>query len=335
MNHSKMMGRVGMATLMLLGLTACGKGTGVGETEEGSLVLGASEATATVTRAVAPGARMLVIDGFAGNVALTGVDDDVARLTFTKQARGNDETAARRALGRIHIEENGDEATYRFALRADAPKVSRVDVTGTVPRGTTLRILLNNGNVALTDLQGSVSVNGENGDVQITGAGAAVEVATRNGSIAVGMARLTPEARVRLTTVNGDLTLALPPDASARVDARTNAGEIRADGLTFAERSLDPVGAGGHFRGTLGAGDAVVELRTENGDVTLYAGSLKAAPPRPAVTPADTTAAPADALATPADTTAMPAAQSPPPDTTAAPGSLTPPDTTGMERSRP
>ena len=330
MNHSKMMGRVGMATLMLLGLAACGKGTGVGETEEGSLVLGTSEATETVTRAVAPGDRTLVIDGFAGNVALTGVDDDVARLTFTKHARGNDEKAARRALGRIRIEESGDETTYRFALRADAPRVSRVDVTGMVPRGTTLRILLKNGNVTLTDLEGPVTVNGENGNVRIAGAGAAVEVETRNGSIAVGMTRLAPDAVVRLATVNGDLTLALPPDASARVEARTNAGEIRAEGLVFADRSLDPVGAGGRFHGRLGSGGAVVELKTENGNVTMRAGLLDAAPSPADATPADTTAMPADSLAMPADTTATPF------DSTTTPAGMTsPPDTTETGRRRP
>ncbi len=332
MNYSKMIGHSGLVVLLLLGLAACGKGAGVGETEEGSLVLGTAEATATVTRMVAPEGRTLEIDGFAGDVTLAAAEDDVARLTFTKHARGNDKAAAERALRRIHIEESGDETAYRFVLRAEAPRLSRVDVTGTVPLGTTLRINLPNGDVQLAGPDAPVTVKGENGDVRITGAGAAVEVATRNGSIAVGVARLAPDAEVRLTTVNGDLTLALPPDASARVDARTNAGEIRADGLVLAERSLDPVGAGGHFRGTLGVGGAVVEMKTENGDITIYAGPLKAAPPRPAVTPADTTAVPADTLATPADTTVMPAAQPPPPDTTAAPGRLTPPDTTGMER---
>ncbi|WP_456428410.1 DUF4097 family beta strand repeat-containing protein [Rhodocaloribacter sp.] len=322
MNHSKTMLRVrtGLVTLLFLGLAACGKGTGVGETEEGSLVLGTSEATETVTRAVAPGDRTLVIDGFAGNVALTGSDDDVARLTFTKHARGDGEKAARRALGRIRIEESGDEATYRYGLRADAPRVSRVDVTGTVPRGTTLRILLKNGNVTLTGLEGPVSVNGENGNVRIAGAGAAVEVETRNGSIAVGMARLAPDAVVRLATVNGDLTLALPPDASARVEARTNAGEIRAEGLVFADRSLDPVGAGGRFHGRLGSGGAVVELKTENGNVTMREGVLDAAP------------MPADSTATPADTMATPAVPALPPDTTAGPGFIASPDTTEAGR---
>ena len=320
-----MTGRLGATTLMLLGLTACGKGTGVGETEEGRLVLGTTEATETVTRAVAPENRTLVLDGFSGHVALTGSADEVARLTFTKHARGDGESAARRALERIRIEESGDETTYRFALRADAPRVSRVDVTGTVPKNATLRILLQNGHVTLAGLEGPLWVKDENGNVRISGAGARVEVETHNGNVAVGMARLAPEARVNLTTVNGDLTLALPPDASARVEARTKAGEIRVEGLAFAERSLDPVGAGGHFRGKLGSGGAVVTLKTENGAVAMRAGALEPAP-----MPADTTAMPAPPPS--ADTTAMPDVPAPAPDTTAGPGFIAPPDTTGTGR---
>ncbi|RMF59990.1 MAG: hypothetical protein D6746_07445, partial [Bacteroidetes bacterium] len=256
-----------LATLMLL--AGCQQGPDVGQTEGGSLVLGSAEVQDTITRAVAPGTRTLVLDGFSGQVTLRGADDEVARLVFTKQARGRDAGEAQKNLERIRIEERGDEQTYRYEMRAGRPEVSRVDVEGTVPRGIALQIVLQSGNVALDSLAGRIMVTNENGNVRITGAGAGVMVETANGNLSLGMARLPAGETVRLTTDNGTIVLALPAGASARVEAGTRAGEIRVEGLDFADRSFEPQGAGGHFQGRLGTGAATVTLRTENGDIHL------------------------------------------------------------------
>ncbi|QXD14650.1 DUF4097 family beta strand repeat protein [Rhodocaloribacter litoris] len=294
-------------------LAGCQQGADVRQTEEGSLVLGSAEVQEAVSRAVAPGARTLVLDGFAGDVVLTASVDAVARFTFTKRARGDDAGAARRNLERIRIEESGDAQTYRYLLRADRAELSRVDVEGTVPRGATLHILLRSGNVSLDGLEGPITVTNENGNVRITGAGAGVTVQTANGNVAVGMNRLPAGESVRLTTVNGNVTLALPAAVSARIEAGTSAGEIRVDGLTFADRRLDPQGAGGHFQGRLGTGAATVTLKTENGNIVLREGPLEV-PPAGEDVPADT------AMAPPADTSAAvppgPAPVAVPPDTT-------------------
>jgi hypothetical protein len=105
-------------------------------------------------------------------------------------------------------------------------------------------------------------------------------------------------------------------------------------GLTFAQERLTPVDAGARYTAQLGGGDAVVELRTENGIVTLQAASAD---------PADDTTAPPDTLApptrpVPADSPATDGAQQQP----ASPGTLGPEpadpepvDTAGTAPARP
>jgi hypothetical protein len=122
------------------------------------------------------------------------------------------------------------------------------------------------------------------------------------------------------------LTLAVPDGASAQVVAETQAGSINVQDLQFESRRLEPQGAGARFEAQLGAGNTTVDLRTQNGTITLR--GRQPAPLMPAdsmnIEPVDTTqVVPADtAQPVPADTAA-------PPDT-----ATTTPDTSGTALNR-
>lgn len=305
-----------------MGLFGCGpqEEEEVAQTEEGSFVLGQAEVVERVSRGVSLGDRLLVLDGFRGTVRLDGAEADGAQLVFVKRARGQDDAAAREVLGGIGLEEQGDADRYTFVMRADQPVRSRVDVHGTVPPRTRLRLDFENGAVALAGVEGPVDVAHQSGGVQITDAAASVRVGIRNGDITVGMQHVPQGAEVALTTSNGDLTLALPEEASTQIAARTQAGEIRAQDLRFASRQLEPRGAGARFEAQLGDGNASVDLRTENGSIALR-GTMLALPsdslyPTPADTITDTTAVPPDTLPPDTtDTTVQDDTTAPPPDT--------------------
>ncbi len=312
---------------LALGLGACQpKDAGVSQTEEGQLVLGEVEETATAQRGVILAGRTLVLDGFRGNVWLNGTQADVASFVFTRQARGRTPEDAARALAGITLEEAGDDATFTYTLRAKAPELSRIDVTGDVPRGTTLRIQLGSGDVALSGIDGPLEVKVEGGTVVIGGAGASVTVETRNGAVDLGLYRLPAGSAVRVRATNGDLALTLPGSVAARIDAQTSAGDITTEGLTFSTRKLEPVGAGARFQGQLGSGGATVTLRTENGAVALHEGSVLRLPPRPGMLEAQPDTMKADT--TKADTTRALR----PADSLRAPIGLRPPGTEATDR---
>lgn len=312
--------------VLVLGLTACQDEPDVSQTEEGRLVLGAVQQTDTLNRSIDLAARTLVLDGFRGTIRLDGTEDrQLAHFTFAKRARGEDVAAARRILDRVTLEEAGDAQIYQYVMRSRASERSAVDVRGTVPRNAAVRIQWESGTVALSNIAGPIRVRAQGGVVQVAGAGATVDVETRNSSMDVAMARLPDTSRVNLRTANGDLALTLPATTSAQVDARTDAGDINIDGLSFADRQLSPLGAGARFEGRLGTGDARVDLRTENGAIQLREGRVLRLPDP---LPRDTLAA--DTVAT--GTTAADTTQVMPRDTTAAPlpADTTAPDTTTL-----
>ena len=259
----------------LLTLAACDRGDNISQTEEGRLVLGNAEAEEAVQRGVRLGERDLVLEGFSGSIELTGTSSEEARFTFTKRARGSDQEEAQEALRDISVEERGDDAMYRYIISSDQPQSSSVDVRGSVPAGTNLRIQMEDGMVALSAIEGPITVSGQSLEsVRIGGAAQSVNVETRNGTIALGMVRLPDTSAVRLRTTNGDLLLSLPSTAAADVEVQTAAGEIEVEGLQFQDRNLEPGDAGARFSGQLGQSGADVRLQTENGSVLLREGSV-------------------------------------------------------------
>ena len=293
----------------------------VHQTPTGQLVLGEAEVLDPLDRSVAPGGRALVFEGFNGTLDLTGSDGPDASLRFTRRARGSDDAEATEILEGVTVTEAGDATTYRFTMRAADPSLTAVDVRGSVPRGTPVRIRLATGAVTIRGVGGAVHVQIENGTVEVQEAAAPVDVRARNGTLDVGVATIGEGQLVSVETSNGAIVLALPAAANAEVEAITRVGSIADEGLPFQERRLTPEGAGARFRGQLGKGGARVVAQTSNGAVTL----------RPAPPPVDPASPPAarlprrDSLAStgpPAgDTVRTPDPVPPPADTTdGAPG---------------
>lgn len=261
-------------TVLIVGVgTACNEqgSSDIGQTEEGTLRLGSVEAVDTVSRAVAPNNRPLVLNSFRGTVHLTGDGGETAELTFIRRGRGEDVEAARSVLGDISLTEEGTSDAYTFTLDAEGDAYAAVDVRGTVPRSTDLRIERLSGPVRIEGVEGDLSIQHDDGPVNVRGAASPVEVNIDNGDVRVDFQAVPAEGTVSLRTTNGDVQVSLPPDASVRLDARTSVGSIQTQGLTLTDEQFTPLSAGGRYSASLGGGGPTVELRTENGTITIQA----------------------------------------------------------------
>lgn len=294
------LGCLSLAFLGLLILVACGQSESpeVARTEGGTLRLGPVEAVDTVSRAVAPKGRPLVIEGFRGSVVLRGADESTATLSLLRRGRGEDVEAARSVVKKISVRETGTVDAYTFALAPESDQLSAyaaVDIQGSVPRTTTLRIDRLSGPVQLDGVEGPLTIQHEHGSVWVDGAGGPVEVNITNGDVYVGFQTVPGQAPISLRTVNGNVDLGLPPDASVEIDARTNVGPIRTRGLSLTDESFTPLNAGARYTARMGTGAASVTLRTENGAITIQAPDTirrdapHSAPDTPVVPPSDTT----------------------------------------------
>jgi len=273
-----------LTTVALLG--AC-REQEVSRDEEGNLVLGGTEVEETLTRGVNPGTRPLVLDGFNGAIQLRGVAGQTATLQLVKKARGRDDENARALLNRIQIKESGDTQAYRYVMTSDEPSRTQVDVRGEVPAGTDLRIELQNGSVDLAGITGPISIQQQNGSIRIEAAAGDVQAITQTGTVDVGFQVVPPDASVQLSATSGNVTLAVPANTDARIEAETKVGNIQVgQELRFTNQSLQPMGAGNTFVARMGGGNAAIRLRTQVGNIRIeQTGTTPPAAPAQAPAP--------------------------------------------------
>jgi DUF4097 and DUF4098 domain-containing protein YvlB len=144
-----------------------------------------------------------------------------------------------------------------------------------------------NGRIEIEGVQGRVHASTVNGKMSLNGLAADADLDSVNGSILVMFDNLEAVHRASLKTVNGRVSLTLPPDGNAELSAHTLNGRI-SSGLDVAPTKHWPIGSDLH--GTLGTGGTQIHAETVNGAIQFRRGEadkiarqseLQAAGPKP------------------------------------------------------
>ncbi len=226
---------------------------------------------------IAPGKRVEVkgVNGDVRAIAATGGEVEV---TAAKHARRSD-------LEEVKIEVIEYEGGVTICAVYPTPRRARqenscqvgdswhsstedndvtVDFEVRIPAGVKFGGQTVNGEMSAEGLTADVSASTVNGSVRVTTTGLA-EARTVNGSVYVEMGRADWTNELEFSTVNGGLTLVLPPGLNTEVDASTVNGDLVTD---------YPMTISGRFgrrrmRGTIGSGGRSLSLSTVNGEIRL------------------------------------------------------------------
>lgn len=140
----------------------------------------------------------------------------------------------------------------------------QVDFVVKVPPGVAFAGRTVNGSVETERLPGNVAARTVNGEVSVVADGY-VSAETVNGSIDAVMGRTDWKDALALKTVNGSITLTVPANADATLEAKSVNGSITTDvPLTAKSQSSHR-----QLTGTLGAGGRQLALSTVNGGIHL------------------------------------------------------------------
>ncbi|HEU0055601.1 MAG TPA: DUF4097 family beta strand repeat-containing protein [Longimicrobium sp.] len=127
-----------------------------------------------------------------------------------------------------------------------------------------------NGTVLVDGARGPVEASSGNGRVTISTARGPVEASTGNGNIEVRMAQLAGDGDMEFSSGNGSITLFLPDNFSAVVDASTGNGgvntdfPIRVQGRVSRHRLQGTIGDGGR-RLSASSGNGTISIRRIDG----------------------------------------------------------------------
>jgi DUF4097 and DUF4098 domain-containing protein YvlB len=141
---------------------------------------------------------------------------------------------------------------------------TEVDFTVRVPAGVDLVARTVNGGIETGALSGDVRAYTVNGSIEIAAAGFA-EANTVNGSIRASVGRADWSGDLDFQTVNGSITLELPADLNARVEASTVNGDMHTDFPLTIQGRWGPRS----LKGTIGEGGRTLHLSTVNGGISL------------------------------------------------------------------
>ena len=150
--------------------------------------------------------------------------------------------------GHMNVERNDVEVSFHVML----------------PEGVAFHGRTVNGDVQATGLDSDVLLTTVNGDLELSTTRRA-EATTVNGSIEAAFGNSDIREELTFSTVNGSITLDVPDDIDADLDASWLNGQLDSD-LPF---TLQGRMAKGQARGIIGDGGPLLRLATVNGSIRL------------------------------------------------------------------
>jgi DUF4097 and DUF4098 domain-containing protein YvlB len=143
--------------------------------------------------------------------------------------------------------------------------------------GGRVRLRAMSGDIVATDLKprdagDNLTINSASGDVRLARVGQRnVEIRSISGGVSIN-GPLAKGGRYQLNTVNGDISLELPPDSSFHLSGRVfQGGDIVTDfPLKYGDsKPQSKLLKGGSIDGAFGSGDAMLDLMSNSGTITL------------------------------------------------------------------
>lgn len=153
-----------------------------------------------------------------------------------------------------HSHTNNNDVEVRFVVR--------------VPAGIGFSAHSVNGGVTAVGLTGAVSASTVNGSVEIVTSGRA-EASTVNGSIHASLGAASWSDPIKFQTVNGGISLSVPTNLNADVDASTVNGSIESDLPWLVHGKIGRT----HMQGTFNKGGSPLKIATVNGSIEIRSGT--------------------------------------------------------------
>jgi DUF4097 and DUF4098 domain-containing protein YvlB len=201
-----------------------------------------------------------------GGVTVKGAPRGDVMVRARVDAWADNDSAASFLASQVFIDTSGGQvrATGPQSLNNSGWSVSYEIL---VPQNMDLNLKSRNGGLTVSDVRGQIRFDVTNGGVRLRRVAGDVMGATVNGGIQVDLAGATWDGRqLDLRTNNGGVTVAMPTQYSAHIQAETGMGGIQSDFPVALDsnntrpRRLDY---------QMGAGGGLIHIVTGNGSVRL------------------------------------------------------------------
>jgi len=211
----------------------------------------------------APHGTLAIHPGDNGAVSIRSWERSGVLVCARVFASARDRDAAQDLAGRVRVSIDGSEIRAQGPASTDDAQWA-VAMTVFVPRRTDLSVRTVNGPIRLDGVRGRIELRTTNGPIDVRNAGGDITGGSTNGPVRVLLDGTRWEGEgLDLETVNGPVTISVPGDYSAELDASTDNGPISSPWSGRDERHQH------HVRTTLGRGGATIRVVTRNGPARI------------------------------------------------------------------
>jgi hypothetical protein len=151
--------------------------------------MGAFDKTATDSVELSPvsvpaGAKVSITTG-RGGITVHTVDKGEMRVVVTRTAHGTSDRRAQERLRDIivSVKQEGDSFAVQPLFSGSAGDEAQVDLDVELPKQVNLTVLTTHGDIAISDVAGTVHVTSASGEVEVHNAGADVNAETQHGTV--------------------------------------------------------------------------------------------------------------------------------------------------------
>ena len=206
-----------------------------------------------------------LLENVNGSVQVEGWDRNEVEVRAIKLTETNQDDVD---LVKIDVDTEPGQVAVRTRYPQGQSEEVAVEYHVFVPN----RVLLTgvgtvNGSVSVSGVDGGGELRSVNGNVEVLNSSGRFSAKTTNGNLRMELRQLGEGAPMDIETVNGSVTLGLPPDARADLNVLNMNGNFSSE-LPITAKAGSPTGR--VFRATLGTGGGEILVRTVNGEIRLF-----------------------------------------------------------------
>ena len=217
---------------------------------------------------IVPARSLLTVDVKRhGNISVRGDrnrSDILVRACL--QTWGTSDEAARELARKIDIGMGSVIRAESGGVNENVRAVSSVSYEILVPRNTNLNLTTWNGNISISNVEGTLRFKALNGNLGLRNLAGDVRGRTTNGNVGVALSgNLWTGREFDVETTNGNVDLIISENYAASLDIGTGMGDITGNIYQKAKGGL----SGREIRADLNGSGSPIRIRTAAGSITL------------------------------------------------------------------
>ncbi|GAA4353157.1 hypothetical protein GCM10023185_13530 [Hymenobacter saemangeumensis] len=226
--------------------------------------------------------RLKLVGGSINVVGHKGKDvviDASARELKSRRERARETSDGLRRIDQAEgLEMTVEEKDNLVVIKTDSYR-RPIDLTIKVPQNFSLKLgTVNSGDITVEDVNGELEISNVNGSITLRQVGGSAVVNTVNGSVLATFEKVTADAPMAFSTVNGKIDVSFPNKVKANLKLKSDQGAIYSDfdmEVAPAPRPVASTKGGGMYRvtqdswtyGKLNGGGAEIMMKSLQGSI--------------------------------------------------------------------